>query len=64
MSDHGLTDDEVDLVRAFVDVPPGLAVDRTDVQRARLAQQAGGRFRKVAPGLYEIVAHTAGPAEL
>ncbi|GAA2840173.1 hypothetical protein GCM10010441_75640 [Kitasatospora paracochleata] len=65
MSGSGLTDEEAELVRDFVDVPPGLVVDRTDVQRARLAEAAGGgRFRKIAPGLYEIVTHTADPGDL
>ncbi|GAA4984471.1 hypothetical protein [Kitasatospora paranensis] len=63
MSDGGLSDEDSALVRDFVDVPPGLSVDRTDVQRARLAQSVGGRFRKVAPGLYEIVTHAADRAD-
>ncbi|MFF1873912.1 hypothetical protein [Kitasatospora herbaricolor] len=57
MSDSALTPEEAGLVRDFVDIPPGLAIDRTDVQRARLARSVGGRFRKVAPGLYEIITH-------
>ncbi|MCX5215206.1 hypothetical protein OG689_39115 [Kitasatospora sp. NBC_00240] len=57
MPDSALTPEDATLVHDFVDIPPGLAIDRTDVQRARLAQAAGGRFRKVAPGLYEIITH-------
>ncbi|GHH79226.1 hypothetical protein GCM10018781_56770 [Kitasatospora indigofera] len=45
------------LVRDFVEIPPGLAIDRTYLERARLAQAVGGRFRKVAPGRYEIITH-------
>ncbi|MFC9325725.1 hypothetical protein [Kitasatospora sp. NPDC057015] len=55
MSDGALTPQETALVRDYVDIPPGLAADRADLQRARLARSVGGRFRKVAPGLYEII---------
>ncbi|MEW1914237.1 hypothetical protein AB0442_38485 [Kitasatospora sp. NPDC085895] len=50
-----LTSEEIALVRKYVDIPPGAAMDRLDVQRARIAEAAGGRFHKVGPGLYEIV---------
>ncbi|MFJ1709356.1 hypothetical protein [Kitasatospora sp. NPDC088346] len=57
MSDSTLTPEDMAMVREFVDIPPGVAVDRMDVQRARLARSVGGRFRKVAQGLYEIITH-------
>ncbi|MFD0258502.1 hypothetical protein ACFRKE_06550 [Kitasatospora indigofera] len=57
MPDSALTPEDAALVRDFVEIPPGLAIDRTDLERARLAQAVGGRFRKVAPGLYEIITH-------
>ncbi|GJF33474.1 hypothetical protein KNE206_61740 [Kitasatospora sp. NE20-6] len=60
MPDSTPTLQDTALVRDFVDIPPGLEIDPMDVQRARLAQAVGGRFRKVAPGLYEIITHTLG----
>ncbi|MEU9129577.1 hypothetical protein AB0D08_15960 [Kitasatospora sp. NPDC048540] len=57
MSDSTLTPEDVALVREFVEVPPGVAIDPMDVQRARLARSVGGRFRKVAHGLYEIITY-------
>jgi len=55
MSDLDLTPEEIALVRDYVEIPPGVAVDRLDVQRARLAKAVGGWFRKTGPGLYQIV---------
>ncbi|MCU7820262.1 hypothetical protein [Kitasatospora sp. DSM 101779] len=46
------------LVREYVDMGPGVKMDRLDVQKARLAQAVGGWFRKVGPGRYEIVTET------
>ncbi|MFE3108891.1 hypothetical protein ACFXKJ_15240 [Kitasatospora indigofera] len=57
MPDSALTPEDAALVRDLVEIPPGLAIDRTDLERARLAQAVGGRFRNVAPGLYEIITH-------
>ncbi|MCU7827063.1 hypothetical protein [Kitasatospora sp. DSM 101779] len=54
MSEPELTPEETTLVRQYVDIPPGLSVDRQDVTRARLAEAAGGHYRKVGPGLYEV----------
>ena len=54
MPEPELTPEETRLVRQYVEIPPGLGMDRQDVQRAELAQAVGGRFRKVGPGLYEI----------
>ncbi|WP_030277235.1 hypothetical protein [Streptomyces sp. NRRL B-24484] len=61
MPEPDLTPEEIALVRAYVDIPPGVAMDRLDVQRARLAKAVGGWFRKAGPGLYEIVTKTPRP---
>jgi hypothetical protein len=61
MSEPDLTPDEITLVRAYIHIPPGLAMDRMDVQRARTAQAVGGWFRKVGPGLYRIVTEEPRP---
>ncbi|MEV7175460.1 hypothetical protein [Kitasatospora sp. NPDC093679] len=59
MSEPELTPEEAAFVRQYVDVPPGLSIDRQDVVRARIAQAAGGRYRKVGPGLYEVATKAA-----
>ncbi|MEW1914111.1 hypothetical protein AB0442_37810 [Kitasatospora sp. NPDC085895] len=56
-----LTPEEVALVREYVEIPPGLAADRVDLLRARLAKAVGGWFRNVGPGLYEIVTDSPRP---
>ncbi|MEV6212781.1 hypothetical protein [Kitasatospora sp. NPDC051914] len=57
MREPELTPEEIALVREYVEIAPGAAMDRIDVHRARIAKATGGgRFRKVGPGLYEIVA--------
>ncbi|MEW1913852.1 hypothetical protein AB0442_36420 [Kitasatospora sp. NPDC085895] len=61
MPEPELTPEEIALVRAYVEIPPGVAIDRVDVQRARLAKAVGGWFRKVGPGLYEIGTATPRP---
>ncbi|MEW1914225.1 hypothetical protein AB0442_38400 [Kitasatospora sp. NPDC085895] len=61
MPEPELTPEEIAMVRAYVEIPPGVAMDRLDVQRAHLAKAVGGRFRKVGPGLYEIVTGTPHP---
>ncbi|MEU9134158.1 hypothetical protein AB0D08_39860 [Kitasatospora sp. NPDC048540] len=55
MSERGLTDQELALVRVYVEMRDGLAADRQDVWRARIARATGGRFRKLGTGLYEII---------
>jgi hypothetical protein len=55
VSQETLTPEELELVRQYVEFPAGLEPDEQDVRRARLAQAAGGRYRKAGPGLYEIV---------
>ncbi|MEU2627402.1 hypothetical protein [Kitasatospora sp. NPDC007106] len=59
MSEPELTPEEAAFARQYVDIPPGLSVDRQDVARARLAEAAGGRYRKVGPGMYEIATKAA-----
>ena len=54
MSGDKLTPEELDLVHAYIDLAPGLQPDQEDVVRASIAQEAGGWFRKLAPGQYEI----------
>ncbi|MEW1912115.1 hypothetical protein AB0442_27355 [Kitasatospora sp. NPDC085895] len=61
MPDPELTPEEIAMVHEYVEIPPGVAIDRLDVQRARLAKAVGGWFRKAGPGLYEIVTETPRP---
>ncbi|MEW1913006.1 hypothetical protein AB0442_32040 [Kitasatospora sp. NPDC085895] len=61
MPESDLTPEEIALVREYVEILPGVAMDRLDVQRARLAKAVGGWFRKVGPGMYEIVTETPPP---
>jgi hypothetical protein len=56
VSEEALTPEEQELVRRYIEIPPGLEADEQVVQRARIAKAAGGRYQKVAPGLYHIVA--------
>ncbi|GAA4989544.1 hypothetical protein [Kitasatospora paranensis] len=44
-----------------MEIPPGVATDRLDVQRARPTKAMSGRFRKAGPGLYEIVTERPRP---
>ncbi|MFD0262426.1 hypothetical protein ACFVH7_29670 [Kitasatospora indigofera] len=55
MSETDLSPEEIELVRTYVDIPPGLAMGRIDVQRAKIAKAVGGWFRKEGQGLYKII---------
>ena len=61
MPESDLTAEETALVRAYVEIAPGVPTDRLDVQQARLAKAVGGWFRKTGPGLYEIVTEKPRP---
>ncbi|MEV8100220.1 hypothetical protein [Kitasatospora sp. NPDC085879] len=61
MAEPELTPEEIAMVREYVEIPPGVTMDRVDVQRARLAKAVGGWFRKAGPGLYEIVTEAPRP---
>ncbi|MCU7827337.1 pneumococcal-type histidine triad protein [Kitasatospora sp. DSM 101779] len=61
MPKSDLTPEEIAAVRAYVEIAPGVAMDRLDVRQARLAKAVGGWFRKPGPGLYEIVTTTPRP---
>ncbi|MEV6212791.1 hypothetical protein [Kitasatospora sp. NPDC051914] len=61
MPESDLTPEEIATVHEYVEMAPGVTMDRLDVQQARLAKAVGGWFRKTGPGLYEIVAETPRP---
>ncbi|GAA1123814.1 hypothetical protein [Kitasatospora arboriphila] len=61
MPEPEITPEEIAMVHEYVEIPPGLAMDRLDVQRARLAKAVGGWYRKAGPGLYQIVTRTPRP---
>ena len=54
MEDLGLTAGEIAEITEYVDVLPGVAMDRHDLWRARLARAEGTRFRKIGHGMYQI----------
>ncbi|WP_354637960.1 hypothetical protein [Kitasatospora camelliae] len=58
LPDTELMPDEIALVLEYVEIPPGLPMDYADLRKAKLAKAMGGWFRKIGPGLYEIVPHT------
>lgn len=54
MKNDDLTADEIAEITAYVDVLPGVAMDRHDLWRSRLARAEGARFRKIGHGMYQI----------